>query len=1170
MAFLFLTLTLYFDFAKCESALVSGGLLFHKLSETERTINPATVIFHRLLNFSHVTQSVELSRVYLKEYQTLCEKLNQHSANENQALDEDNDFVLSDNKEHVIDAESYCLSRGFRLPEIRNMEQYSYVQKLMALENITTVRAGIIRDQNSKFVFKSDLQDISWKRYSKFFPYVRSYWNEKANFHWDTYANEDAKTQLFAYVLSNRGFEIEIISQSWTRRLIEKIICEKKRVADDEKRVENSILSKIAAHSCLRDMRSLIGTHNIIANELQLFVKSANKFKIDDLLADGYDAFERKISAGKEQLVLSDTQICKPEFDPRCTSDFMSFINFVQKECRRLAKEVGVKPNLLTVYVLLDVLKSNNAIRNNTNFDGCHTRYSYVDKIGSNQYLIRAFEIFLDTCIVSNQNQFDVLTKSKLSSQSIVEASKKFSAEFKSIFSDHKRKKRFAQFGIPLAIALGTNTINSFTTGAAPFSWFGEVIGKTTGLVTHSDIKITMDTVKYHSEALKNLSISQMEISRGYADLRSELLRLRAATQLIEISAINLFAEFDNKMILRQLHNIIQLVNVKMATAVSEARRHHTSPFAFAQGEISAVAAKYRERNIRLSENVNDIYTSVIMDGDNILFVFEIPILDDRTKFYLYSVTPLPLYTGDDGVISEIDADYIGISQTNSEYTILNARETQDCLKEQFCVVPDAIRQIESSNHCVIKSFQSNVYACDLKPLKTKNGFYELHGTQLIYSTPNATEIKLICKDAETGLFEHTSMTISGVGNANVKPDCQIIIPGGRRIYSNPIPTVEKLQAPNFMKILEYLPEMDNFTLVIRDQANDNYTELIRQATHKAVSLLSIPDTPLEHFVDLPQFAGEVGRAFMFIALIVFFLILPCCSEKYRTWWKTWLLCANPYKWLTVYQGVHLPTWTKRSKTAEKAKEKIARADRKNQKILDEISKNTVATNHNPNVELLAGKRLSSLELRDQEENPYTFPRPNPVLSIQNTRQPSSLEIDIAALRPERNVDEILRMDEDDKENPPPNSSSSSRIYKSRRSRRNSLQSLRSPVGGRIQRRYSLRSRIDPEIAQFSSEDERSTVDLRSDSMSVRYWREGELIPEQGIQNPNTSLVSETESEIHAVGVTIQTQTDMRNTPEPLEPATAPSNGNYLEAALLNNAKNLQIDTNRIRFKNYY
>jgi len=873
-----------------KEALVSGGMLYSKLSDQPVTVNPSTVIFYRHLNTSQLIRGVQLSGTYLHMYQTLCDKLNRRAyvspeSNSNPAKDY---VIVGDGKIEGLLAENYCMSLGYQLPELRTKEQKLYVQNLMISEKIKWTRAGIKLDTNKKFVFMSDLGDLSSWGNREVFPYVTTGYTKQANFHNDYYALEDAKKFVFVYRL-DKEIEIAMVNPGAENGIHHKIICQRTSKVTSAKRIESNILTKIAAHSCLRDMRSLYGTHQLVAKEVALFRKPTIGAQLDEsTIFPEYFNTDTKGVSDYPALTIHD--VCEPKYLADCKIHFMDFIDDMEKLSNSLSKESKLDVLLIRIYMVQYILRGDSAITSETDFNGCESKNLWRNSHkGFAAYMTNTMRLLQNLCPEFVPARLVRLTKEFMQTprtQSLVDdlrndyfnkyqASQKRTKRFANAlgnmlnymtigpqisnfdghssihgnrtavyeFSEqivnvtnfinkpnsgasvHIRKKRFSPLGIVGTIA-ALNGATSLGTGSAPLSWFGNVVGATMGLVTRQDLQVPLGELKRQSHALHNLTLNQHELENAYNSLSQDLHRVDSANHAIELSTATLISEYDNKMVLRNLHDTIQITIIKISQAMTNALNGHTSPYVLAPIELKELSTKYKESNIQLSDNIKDVMTTVLVDENEILFLFEVPVYNDRTLFQLYSVRPMPLY--DDGkILTPVpDVSYFGISVTNSEYTILSQDEQSLCRKDQFCHVADVLRKIEETDHCVIKSFFKNVLACEMEQSQDNTGFFELHGRKLVYSVPKVTNIKLICKNATTLQHAHSTVSVSGVGLADIAPDCQVILPNDRRIFSNPAPLQETLGQANFMQIFNYLPELDNFTIEIRDQSIFNHSVL--------------------------------------------------------------------------------------------------------------------------------------------------------------------------------------------------------------------------------------------------------------------------------------------------------------------------------------------------------
>ena len=1065
-------------------ALISGGMLYNKLSEHPVTVNPSTVIFYRHLNTSQIADGVRLSANYLNQYQQLCDKLNRRIYTDDRKMAE-KDFIILPEKDEVVDAEQYCISAGFKLPEIRTVQQMLYIFNLMTLEGIKMIKAGIKRNDNTKFVFMSDLRDISEKEFSKVFPSIVTRYYDSANFHKEWYASDDAKMgYMFVYRLGKKGLELALVDPGQHQATKDMIVCQRGSDFEPAKRIESSILTKIAAHSCIRDMRSLIGTHELVAKEVNLFRKTDGKNQFPEVKLTLHPSlFEGERQAPKTTLYSLDVRkVCDPLFLDECKINFMDWLDRLFEMSKQLAVETKIEPSIIRVFVVHLILGS---MKLDTTapptFEGCKINPPPVTKKDSyTAYLVNALALLKDDCptfipkdtvtwisrtLLVNQYNKDVLArlvneykimsdfpkpKSKRSVEPYMtyeidnklealnatvnwfgfdidisaifngpivyrgrrtDFRRKRQAIFSPLFAHVKdttykvlskvfppklresfdawldnlkakisrskrstpvnwlkitnselnkvkakflrskrsshldrvnyenfnlsRNKRFTPLGA-LGAVMAFNGATSLAQGDAPLSWFGNVIGATMGLVTRQDLKFSFDELKQHSVALTNLTLNQHELELAYVSLAKDLDRVDSATHAVELSTATLISEYDNKMILRNLHDTIQVTLLKISQAMTNALNKHTSPYVLSPAELYDLSVKYRESNIQLSSNIKDVMTSVIVEHNEIIFLFEVPVYNDRTLFNLYSVKPLPLYDEGKSLTPINDISFFGISVTNNEYTVLSREEQNACQTEQFCRVSDVLRRLEETPHCVIKSFSKNVLACEMKETSDILGFYELHGQKLVYSVPDKQNIKLICRNITTQQHIHTDVTVSGVGLASIAPDCQVILPNDRRIFSNPAPLHETLGKVNFMDVFNYLPELDNFTTEIRDQSIFNHTAFVQLHMREVDTTFHGVDQVFKETFSFREFFPEFLRVLIGMLCVIFLLLLPCfCSYKYRTWFKTWILWKNPYKWLTEIRKIDLSSWTRRGSKFYKAAKDVE----KNNDIIKRVLK---------------------------------------------------------------------------------------------------------------------------------------------------------------------------------------------------------------------------------------
>ena len=1139
--------------SQSEDALISGGILFNKLSSKAVTVNPSTVNFYRHLDTSSIIQAVHLGAQYLKEYQGLCERLNRQSETNNNNSPQSEFVVIGTYP--FLEAEHHCTNTGYRLPEIRSQAQKQTMLQLMSTQSIEFVRAGIVVDETKQFVFKSDKKAISSSTFSKVFTGVRSfeYGTTATDYQNNWYTLDEANRSIFVYEINKsiEGINIGFRNPEKVRGVQTLIVCQRSLSNLPSKQIETSLLIKIAAHTCKRDMKSLIGQQREVTTEVRHFTTSDSlpvvKYTLDD---------NEKFVPTNRELKFDD--VCRPFYKEECKVSFMEFLHQLFVFSNELSETTKFDAHYIQIYTVYFLMTQNMPKHTVTLFIGCETESPALGVQESfNAYLENTFSILKAQCLENSSTEMiqkwrDVIKKNdiKLKFQRLDELykimwataksraksgnkakreTKEFNPlgfflmlqsrmlpmlekyfweselnrlsklmspenhwftlkqlidheEYNNIFKDHlelkkkvlfpyftyqtehqktllatlyefkkaypflneqdvltllldtrkdfwklgnstlQRSKRFIlpllatlplgiiienEFQIaksmyiafrnlaiknpwesvekerlnkaqavsklgeapldwfakisakveksnltlndshsrtkrlaPLALiapaVMAGNAVTSLVTGDAPLSWFGGVLGSTLGLVTKQDLKLPFDEIRKQAVAIKNLTLNQFDLANAYNELARDLDRVGSAAHKIELSTTTLVAEMDNKMILRQLHTTIQITILKLSDAMTNALNKQTSPYVLAQSELNDLSAKYRAEQIQLSKDINEVKTTVIKNNaGEIIFLFEVPIYSTRSLFYIYSARPLPLYDEGKKLIPIIDIEFFGISVADSEYTILTTSEKDKCLNDQFCNVKDVLRKNGETHHCVIKSFDKNILACPMEENKDELGFYELHGSKLVYSVPKQTEIKLICHNKTSNHHMHSSVSLHGVGLAKIAPDCQILLPNDRRIFSNPEPIQEKLGIANFMSMLEFLPELDNYTIKIRDQEHFNHSTF----SHLQLRAVDYELKDMEHLYNetfnLKSFLSESIRVTLGLLAIFFIILIPCmCSAKLRTWFKTWILWKNPKKWYTEFRRIDMNTWTRRGTKYRRSREQMQENKRKYEECL--------------------------------------------------------------------------------------------------------------------------------------------------------------------------------------------------------------------------------------------
>ena len=69
-----------------------------------------------------------------------------------------------------------------------------------------------------------------------------------------------------------------------------------------------------------------------------------------------------------------------------------------------------------------------------------------------------------------------------------------------------------------------------------------------------------------------------------------------------------------------------------------------------------------------MDTNINNVQTGVVIDKNTIVFIFDIPIIQQDKLFNFYTIIPLPTFQKNDTHYPDIDASNIAISKHGDKY----------------------------------------------------------------------------------------------------------------------------------------------------------------------------------------------------------------------------------------------------------------------------------------------------------------------------------------------------------------------------------------------------------------------------------------------------------------------------------------------------------------------
>jgi len=93
----------------------------------------------------------------------------------------------------------------------------------------------------------------------------------------------------------------------------------------------------------------------------------------------------------------------------------------------------------------------------------------------------------------------------------------------------------------------------------SPLDALGSMGSSLFGMATAKDVNIIRDKLKEHAQTNRALAINQEEIASSIKDIQNFILNISLVTQINTHNMAQIYAELDNKGIIRHLQNIIQL-----------------------------------------------------------------------------------------------------------------------------------------------------------------------------------------------------------------------------------------------------------------------------------------------------------------------------------------------------------------------------------------------------------------------------------------------------------------------------------------------------------------------------------------------------------------------------------------------------------------------------------
>ena len=361
---------------------------------------------------------------------------------------------------------------------------------------------------------------------------------------------------------------------------------------------------------------------------------------------------------------------------------------------------------------------------------------------------------------------------------------------------------------------------------------FGTIIGGTS-YVLKSILDSVFGSTRYakQSDLMKiahkvdDLKINQDELVIVTTKIKEAIARLEQEISTMYTGIATLNMESEVKQLNRYLQTVLTTTLLKYSQALMAAKDRRTHPYALSQMELKELSLKsFSAYKVHLDTNINNVQTGVVIDKNTIVFIFDIPIIQQDKLFNFYTIIPVPTFQNNDTFYPDIDASNIAISKHGDKYTTLSDKEMQKCTNDPpVCLSHIPITPMTMQKLCVVSTYTSNKLTCPLKQSTQKlKPFLYFQDAKLFYSVPHNTSLYIKChKTTQFAEYYEQTVTISGIGEAVYRPSCTVNLPDGTS-YNTPSDTVvHVLQDWPIFNIRQALPHEDIVQITIPTITSD-------------------------------------------------------------------------------------------------------------------------------------------------------------------------------------------------------------------------------------------------------------------------------------------------------------------------------------------------------------
>ena len=844
-------------------AEIRGTLLYHKANEKSTLINPSYVVYYRQLYLADIAEGVKVTETYTKQYKQYCEHLKHISSHKSNDIkinnyDLTNKYVVIPSTVNLKDIREECSKIDAKLPEPRS---FADIHTLLRIKSNLTIVLGLHYENKTQTVryLSDNTQTILWDKMTVNIPNSKSPTPVPIASMW---AQEDA----------NRG-QIILDNESHLSILYDKtdtlnaVICEK-HTYNKPHEINNNFLYGIAYHMCQRDYKNMESMTRLVKTELSYFESPPS---------DDTNTFQSDTPFTKNT--------CKNKFDEPLVDTLVRQIIYLAD---KIVKEINYPLNIIQQYIVFNITNTHE----DTTFKQFlqeDTTYHITDQ---KRTLRKHITCLLNTQTI-NKNIIQAINMERLHNlETDLFQPLKYLVDGILIKNNYvPRHKR--QLSSTLKDTKQTLSNSDLEISLQPIAEMpDDIFVKSSaayflGIVRPRDLTEAFSYVIKNAQNIGYLSLNQLEIKKAYKALTTELQTLQNITHTTDLGIAAITNEIDSKRICTDLQNLIRTSLLILANAITSAQNSKASPYVFPETLLHQMATDSRNKNIYISNKLEDINTKFVKINNRFFFIFSIPILDREKLFRLYTVNNFPIFGEDEKDIGTtyFKDEYIGISVDNTKYIKLSINEYTQCTGKSFCYIANTINTINENSSCVATTYKYKNNTCPIIRSEDTTPYFITYNNVTHFSTPRNYHGNLICPNynIQGGDEDVTGrLTFSGMGSITISASCFIELPDGRKVIPHyTTNAMTDLGPTTLTEAFNYIPTPENYQFNITRQnffENQIFPEIIlKQMENVDMKTMAILTLKVISYIPI-----IVIVILIIISLIVIFTVLYCTMPGFE------------------------------------------------------------------------------------------------------------------------------------------------------------------------------------------------------------------------------------------------------------------------------------------------